>query len=149
MLIPLRKDLKIRGQISEASQKDKMTYVSLMHQIKHAGLTGYTDQEVINAVISSVVPGLTLRTVLEATTDLILDRLTQFLEDHCEQKNAHDLCNTLTNMLQFPEESAYTFVMRFLEVRQKIPLVSEKSCDLSYSPGFINKLFLKKIERGI
>ena len=55
MLSPLRKELKNRGQIGETGQKDKLTYVSLMHQIKQASLTGYTDQEVINAVISSIV----------------------------------------------------------------------------------------------
>ena len=93
-----------------------------------------------------MVPGLTLRTVLETTPNLTLDRLTQFLEAHDEQKNAHDLCNTMTNMLQFPEESVYAFVMRCLEVRQKVLLVSKKSCDLSYSSGFINKLFLRTIE---
>ena len=96
-----------------------------------------------------MVPGLTLRTVLETTPNLTLDRLTQFLEAHYEQKNAHDLCNTMTNMLQFPEESVYAFVMRCLEVRQKVLLVSKKSCDLSYSSGFINKLFLRTIERGV
>ena len=88
-----------------------------MHQIKQARLTGYTDQEVISAVISSMVPGLTLRTVLETTPNLTLDQLTQFLEAHYEQKNAHDLFNRMTNMLQFPDESVYTFVMRYLEVR--------------------------------
>ena len=55
----------------------------------------------------------------------------------------------MTNMLQFPKESVYTFVMLCLEVRQKILLVSEKSCDLSYSPGFINKLILRAIKRGV
>ena len=48
MLSLLTKELKIRGQVGEAGQKDKLTYVSLMHQIKQARLTGYTDQEVIN-----------------------------------------------------------------------------------------------------
>ena len=76
MLSPLRKELTIRGQIGEAGQKHKLTYVSLMHQIKQARLTGYTDQEVINTVISSMVPGLTLRTVLETIPNLTLDRLT-------------------------------------------------------------------------
>ena len=76
MLSPLRKELKIRGQIGEAGQEHKLTYVSLMHQIKQARLTGYTDQEVINTVISSMVPGLTLRTVLETIPNLTLDRLT-------------------------------------------------------------------------
>ena len=55
----------------------------------------------------------------------------------------------MTHMLQFPEENVYTFVMRCLEVRQKIFLVSEKSCDLSYSRGFINKLFLRTVERSV
>ena len=120
-----------------------------MHQIKQARMTSYTDQEVINAVISSMVPGLTLRTVLETTPNLTLDRLTQFLEAYYKQKNAHDLCTRMTNMLQFLEESVYAFVMWCLEVRQKILLVSAKSCDLSYFPGFINKLFLRAIERGV
>ena len=88
MLSPLKKELKIRDQIGKAGQKDELTYVSLMHQIKQPRLTGYTDQEVINAVISSMVPGLT-GTVLETTPNLTLDRLTQFLEAHYEQKNAH------------------------------------------------------------
>lgn len=149
MLSPLRKELKIRGQIGEAGQKDKLNYVSLMHQVKQAKLTGYTDQEVINAVISAMIPGLKLRTVLETTSNLSLERLKRFLESHYQQKNAHDLCNTLTNMLQFPEESAYDFVMRCLELRQKILLVSDKSGDLSYSPVFVNKLFLRTLERGI
>ena len=39
MLSPLRKELKIRGQVGEAGQEDKLTYVSLMHQIKQARLT--------------------------------------------------------------------------------------------------------------
>ena len=73
MLSPLRKELKIRGEIGEAGQKDKLTYFSLMHQIKQARLTGYTDQEVINVVISSMELDLALRTVLETTPNLTLD----------------------------------------------------------------------------
>ena len=53
---PLTKDLKIRGTIMEAGQKDKLTYVSLVHQIMQAKPMGYTDQKITNAVISSVTP---------------------------------------------------------------------------------------------
>ena len=73
MLSPLRKELKIRGEIGEADQKDKLTYFSLMHQIKQARLTGYTDQEVINVVIISMELDLALRTVLETIPNLTLD----------------------------------------------------------------------------
>ena len=64
MSSPLTKETKIRGQTGEPGQK-KLTHVSLMHQLKEARLTGYTDQEVINGANSSMVPGLTLLTVLE------------------------------------------------------------------------------------
>ena len=121
MLSPLRRELKIRGEIGEA---------------------GHTD-----SVISSVVTSLTLSTALGTTLNLKLDRLTQFLEGHNDQKNAHDLCNAMTTMLQSPEESVYTFMTFCLEACQKILLASEKSCDLSCSPGFINKLFLRTIKR--
>ena len=59
-LNPLRKDLKIREKIGEAGQKDKMTYVSLVHQIKQAKRIDYTDQEITSTVISSSSPSLTL-----------------------------------------------------------------------------------------
>ena len=55
----------------------------------------------------------------------------------------------MTNMLQFSEESVYTLVTRCLEVHQKILVVSEKSCDLCYFPGFISRLFLRTIKRGV
>ena len=139
MLSLVRKELKVKGQIGEVGQKDKLTYVSLRHQIKQARQTDYTYREVINA-------GLTLRTVLETTPNFKLDRLTQFLEAHYELKNVHDLWNTMTTILQFPEKSVHTFVMRCLEVRQKIFIFSEKPCDLSYFPGIINKLFLRTIK---
>ena len=47
---------------------------------KQAKLTGYKDQEVINVVIISMLPGLKLHTVLETTPNLKLNRLTQYLE---------------------------------------------------------------------
>ena len=68
-------------------------------------------------MIGTIVPGLTLRTLLETTPNLTLDKLTKFLEAHYEEKNAHDLFNAMKNMIQFPEESVCTFVMRCLEVR--------------------------------
>ena len=41
----LRKELKIKGQIGEVSQKDKLTYVSLMHQIHEGQEAGYENQK--------------------------------------------------------------------------------------------------------
>lgn len=108
-----------------------MTYVSLVHQIKQANLIGYTGQKITNAVLGSMSPSLTSQTVSESTSNLCLQRLEQFLEVYFQQQNAHDLCNTMSTMLQSPEETAYYVVMRSLKIRLKILLFSEKPDDLS------------------
>ena len=87
----LRKELKIKGQIREAHQRNKLSYVSLMHQISEAESQGYDEQEIVNSVIRSMVLSLTLRNVLETTPNLTLQRLLQFLEAHFDEKNATDL----------------------------------------------------------
>ena len=144
MLNPLRKDLNIRGAIGEAGQKSKLTYFILVHQIKQAKLIGYTDQEIINAVISYVLPSLTPRTLSEATANLSSERLEQFFKAHFPQQNAHDLSNIISTMFQL-----YSFVVRCLEIRQKMFLFSGKFDYLSYTPQFVNKFFLRTLERGI
>ena len=70
----LRKEFKIKGQIGEANQKDKLTYVSLMHQIDEvqetgyvslmhqtdeAQETGYEESEIVSSVIRAMIPSLT------------------------------------------------------------------------------------------
>ena len=41
----LREEPKIKGQIGEANQKDKLAYVSLMHQIDKAQKAGMRNQK--------------------------------------------------------------------------------------------------------
>ena len=47
----LRKELKIKGQIGEENQKDKPTYVSLMHQIDEAKEAVYEQSETVSNVM--------------------------------------------------------------------------------------------------
>ena len=72
-------------------------------------------------------PSLTLRNVLETTSNLSLQRLRQFLESYFEGKSATDLCGKLTSIIQLLEESQYSYVMKYIEVRQKVLLASSKS----------------------
>ena len=81
------KEFQVKGSIGEAGQKRKLTYVSLTHQINEAKAAGYDQDETVNGIIRAMVPSLTLRNVLEATTDLNLDRLLIFLEAHSEEKS--------------------------------------------------------------
>ena len=56
----LRKEFRVKGSIGEADQKEKLTYVSLMHQINEAKAAGYDQDEIVNGIIRTMAPSLTL-----------------------------------------------------------------------------------------
>ena len=60
----LREEFWVKGSIGEAGEKEKLTYVSLMHEINEAKATGHDQYEIVNGVIRAMVPSLTLRNVL-------------------------------------------------------------------------------------
>ena len=144
----LRKEFRVKGSTGEAGQKEKLTYVSLMHQINEAKAAGYDQDKIVNGVIRATVPSLTLRNVLETTTDLNLDRLLSFLEAHFEEKSTNDLWSKLTSMAQSPEESSYSFLLRCIELRQKILIASAKS-DIKFDKPLLDKVFCRTLESGL
>lgn len=60
---------------------------------------------------------------------------------------AQDLCSTISTILQFLEETVYSFAMRCLKIRQKILLFSGKPDNLNYTPQLVNKRFLKTLKK--
>ena len=50
-------------------------------------------------------------------------------------------------MIQLPKESEYSYVMKYIEVRQKVLLASSKS-DTKYDKGLVMKLFYRTLQRG-
>ena len=67
--------------------RKKLMYVFLMHEINEAKVVGYDRDVIANEVIRAMVPSLTLRNVLETTTDLNLDRPLSFLESLLKKKD--------------------------------------------------------------
>ena len=119
-----------------------------MHQIDEAQEAGYEESEIVSSVIRAMIPSLTLRNVLESTPNLSLNQLLQYLEAHFDERNATDLCSKLTSMVQLPEESEYQYVMRCIEIRQKVIRASNKS-DIKYDKELVRKLFYRTLERGL
>ncbi len=64
------REFKISGQIGEPGQKDKLTFSSLAHQIEHGLSRGFSELEVVDAVIRAIAPGMQLRSYLEGKTNL-------------------------------------------------------------------------------
>ena len=52
-------------------------------------------------------------------------------------------------MAQLSDETAYHFVIRCLEMCQKVIVASMLSDDITYDPNLVPQLFLRTLERGI
>ena len=101
---------------------------------------GYDRDEIANEVIRAMVPSFTRRNVLETTTE--------FSGEPIEEKRTIDLWSKLTSLTQSPEESCYSFLVRCIELRQKIQLASTKS-DIKLDKSLLGKVFCHTLERGL
>ena len=144
-----RRELKLQGQIGEAHQRDKISFISLMRQIREAKAKGYDEKEITSAILRAFTPGLSVRTYLETIIDLTLPRLLQILRTHFKEKSATELYQELSTMTQEPGEDANKFLIRALEVRQKVLFASETDEGVHYNPTLVQGLFLQTLEVGL
>ena len=79
-----------------------------------------------------MAPNWRLRKISETMPDLTLARLMRFLQTHFEEGNSPDLRGKLASMSQLIEESTYQFVIRCLEIKQKIIIACKQSDEIKY-----------------
>lgn len=122
-----RKEFRISGHVGELTSRDTLSFSSLEHQIESGLRKGYEEIEIVEAVIHAVSPGLRLRSYLEGKTDLTLFALRQILRAHYAEKDAMVLYQQLANAMQGSGETALDFLVRVLDLRQKILFDSERA----------------------
>ncbi|KAK6472741.1 hypothetical protein HHUSO_G27324 [Huso huso] len=145
-LAMFKKDFKIIGQIGEPGQRDKLSFGTLAHQIESGLNKDYTEIEITEAVIRAIVPGLQLRSYLEGKTDLTLPKLRRILRSHFQEKDATKLYKQLTSGVQEAKETPQNFLMRVMDLRQKILFASQESdSGLKYNPELVQRMFLHTV----
>ena len=145
-----RKELRISGQIGELNQKDRLSFSSLNHQIEAALVKGYSEVEVIESVVRAINPGLRLRSYLENLPNLTLSSLRTVLKAHFQEKDATEIYQELSQIAQSKGESPQNFVMRALDLRQRVILASEESTTgMRYDPQLVQSLFLQCVVTGL
>lgn len=147
---PWRKEYKISGQIGEPGQKDRLTFSSLARQIENGLSKGYSDLEIVDAVIRAIVPGLQLRNYLEGKKDLTLPTLRRILRSHYQERSATELYKQLTTDAQGQKETPQNFLLRTMDLRQKILFASQEAeSGLKYDPALVQSLFLHTVLTGL
>ena len=87
----LRREFRIKGQIGEPEQSDKLSFVSLIKQIDSGIGKGYEEHEIIDGVIQAIMPSMKLRSYLETLKGLTLPRLRRILRSHYKEKDSTSL----------------------------------------------------------
>lgn len=146
----LRRWLTIAGQIGEPGQTDKLSFVSLTHQIDSGLKREYQEPEIVDAVIRAISPHSSFRSYVETSNDLSLAKLRKIIHVHYREKSLSELYHQLTTTFQEAKESPQQFLMRALDLRNKVTFASlEADCDFNYGPQLIQKTFLKSFETGL
>jgi len=98
------RDFKISGQICDVSQKDRLSFSSLVHQIENGLKNDYTEDEIKEAVIKAINPALSLRSYLEGKADLTLTKLRRIMRSHYQERTATELYHQLSSTVQQPKK---------------------------------------------
>ncbi|KAL9956079.1 hypothetical protein ACROYT_G037501 [Oculina patagonica] len=123
---PFRKEFKISGQIGDSRQKDRLNFTSLAHQINAGLKRGYKEEEIVEAFIRAINPGLRLRSYLEGRPDLELARLRKILRSHYQERGATEMYQMLSSAVQEAGETPQDFLVRLLDLKQKVLLDLKK-----------------------
>jgi hypothetical protein len=143
-----KKDLKISGTIGDP--KTGLGFLSLVRQIEAAQRKGYSEKDIVEAVVKAVQAGSHLRSYLEGRDDLTLGVVKGLLRSHYKEKNVTELYHELSNMVQSPKEDPTEFLMRALDLRQKVMFASgEKMSGLSYTPTLVHGMFKHAFYTGL
>lgn len=145
-----RKDFRINGQVGESTSRDTVSFSSLEHQIEGGIRKGYPEVEIVEAVVRAVNPVLKLRSYLEGKKDLTLVTLRQILRAHYAEKDATVLYQQLTKAAQEPGETALDFLVRVLDLRQKVLFASERAqSGLKYNTELVYSQSFQSIMTGL
>lgn len=145
-----QREFKISGQIGEPGQRDKLSFSSLAHQIENGIKKNFPEHEIVHAVIKAISPGMQLRSYLEGRTNLTLPTLRRILRSHYQERGATELYKQLMAEVQDSKETPQTFLIRVLDLRQKILFASQEAeSSLKYDPVLVQNMFLHTILTGL
>ena len=144
-----RREFRIKGQIGEPNQADKLSYIALVKQIDSAVERGYTQSEIVDSIVQAIVPGMYLQSYLIGLKDLTLPRLRKILRSHYREKDATSSHQDLITMCQEPKESPLNFLIRALDTTQKVLFASqENTAGPCYNHDLVQSMFIRCFETG-
>ena len=142
------REFKINGKIGQLGEKDRLSYTSLIFQISNGQKKGYSEDEICEAIVKSMCADLPIKTYLEGQVDLKLKTLAKLLRIHFHEQDAAAVFQSLSSARQAHNESPYNFVVRLMNVRQKVLFVSYEGL-ARYPEKLVQGTFLHSVLTGL
>ena len=95
----IRKDFTISGKIGDSDSDKDIGYLGTVRQIEDGLKRGYSDTEVIAAVIKTITPKI-LRNYISMVNNLTIPKLFNILRLHYKEQSATELYQSLVQMKQ-------------------------------------------------
>ena len=145
-----RRDFKIVGTIGGSVSKENLNYISLCSQIAEGKRKRYPEKEIAQAVKMAVSPSEKLRTYLDSKPDMDLEQVLSFIRSCLREKPVNELFKELNGLGQNANEDAQSFVMRAMELRQKVIISSQaEGSSLKYDEELVQQQFLHTVRTGL
>lgn len=144
-----RREFKVSGQIGEPQGKDTLSFGSLLRQLQRASSRGYTDDEIIDGVVKCIKPHLALKSYIEGRKKLSLADIKPILRAHYLEPSATEIYQQLGAATQNPNETANDFLMRVLNLREKVLLASKDDDGIAYATPLVQQMFIRALRTGL
>ena len=108
------------------------SFMSFLRQLEVAKDKGYKESEIIDGIIRAIQPGCRLRGYIEGIESLTLSVAQAIIRSFYHEKSSTELYQELCNLSQSAKESCQDFLLRALELRQKINFASKEATDFAY-----------------
>ena len=146
----LRREFRIVGVLGPQGQKENLSFMSLNRQIEEGLKRGYDEKEVIDGIIKCISSSLPLKDYIEAMRESGLETINKILRAHFQEKNASELYASLTNLVQNANEEPQNFLLRALNLREKVIFASKaENAKVKYEPAQCQSMFLHAVETGL
>ncbi|KAK6178709.1 hypothetical protein SNE40_011230 [Patella caerulea] len=90
-----------------------------------------------------------MKSYFEGKPDLKLDEILNVIKAFYKEENSTELYNQLTNLTQQRNETALSFVMKALDLRQRLIFASRQHSGLSYDTDLVDSVLKRTLYTGI
>ena len=138
-------NFKISGSV--CSGENMIDYYGLRFQMEEGKTQGYGSKVIMSAVIKAMKAGSSVRRYFEGKVDLTEKKFLEILRSHYNVKDAATLLDEMVNSHQEPSETEMNYVMRVMDLRNKIMLIT-KDEDCPLGEALVKKRFFYTLSVG-